>query len=272
MSDNTDIQQSHGQQQSLMATFASKFGVEPEKMSKTLKATAFKQAEGQEITNEQMMALVVVANEHNLNPWTSEIYAFPSNGGVVPIVGVDGWARIINQHPEFDGMHFDAPEAPNGVPEWMECTIYRKDRSHPIVVREYFAEVTRPTKPWKSHPRRMLRHKTMIQCARLAFSFTGIYDQDEGERIVEGEVVSRGSNGAAPSAPAGSDGLTDEQAGQIAELIGEVGEDREALLNTLGVDSVQAIPQSRYPHVLQRLLDKRQAAQAEDDALREEVE
>ena len=34
----------------------------------------------------------------------------------------------------------------------------------------------------------MLRHKAMIQAARLAFGFTGIYDQDEAERIVEIDV------------------------------------------------------------------------------------
>jgi hypothetical protein len=31
----------------------------------------------------------------------------------------------------------------------------------------------------------MLRHKAMIQCARIAFGFGGIYDQDEAERIIE---------------------------------------------------------------------------------------
>ena len=34
----------------------------------------------------------------------------------------------------------------------------------------------------------MLRHKAMIQCARLAFGFVGIYDQDEAERITEPEA------------------------------------------------------------------------------------
>ena len=34
----------------------------------------------------------------------------------------------------------------------------------------------------------MLRHKAMIQCARLAFSYSGIYDQDEAERIVEKDM------------------------------------------------------------------------------------
>ncbi len=31
----------------------------------------------------------------------------------------------------------------------------------------------------------MLRHKAMIQCARIAFGFGGIYDADEAERIIE---------------------------------------------------------------------------------------
>src|SRR5580765_7172723 len=65
------------------------------------------------------------------------------------------------------------------------CIIYRKDRSHPTRITEYLAECTRGTDPWKSHPRRMLRHKALIQCARLAFGFAGIYDHDEGERIID---------------------------------------------------------------------------------------
>jgi hypothetical protein len=34
----------------------------------------------------------------------------------------------------------------------------------------------------------MLRHKAMIQAARYAFGFAGIYDPDEAERIAEGET------------------------------------------------------------------------------------
>jgi phage recombination protein Bet len=143
----------------------------------TLKATAFK---GQ-VSNDQMTALMVVANQFGLNPWTKEIYAFPDkNNGIVPVVGVDGWARIINSHPQFDGMDFEQDA------ESCTCIIYRKDRGHPIKVTEYMAECRRANVgPWASHPRRMLRHKAMIQCARLAFGYGGIYDHDEAERIVE---------------------------------------------------------------------------------------
>lgn len=35
----------------------------------------------------------------------------------------------------------------------------------------------------------MLRHKTLIQCARLAFGFAGIFDQDEAERVIEGTTA-----------------------------------------------------------------------------------
>lgn len=142
----------------------------------TLKATAFK---GQ-VSDAQMTALLVVANQFGLNPWTKEIYAFPDRqNGIVPVVGVDGWARIINSHAQFDGMEFEQDE------ESCTCIMYRKDRSRPVKVTEYMAECKRNgVGPWTSHPRRMLRHKAMIQCARLAFGFGGIFDQDEAERIV----------------------------------------------------------------------------------------
>ena len=149
-------------------------------LAQTLKATAFK---GQ-VSDAQMVALLVVSNQYGLNPWTKEIYAFPdSNNGIVPVVGVDGWSRIINNHPQFDGMEFVQDD------ESCTCIIYRKDRTHAIKVTEYMAECKRSNaKPWQSHPRRMLRHKAMIQCARLAFGYGGIYDQDEAERIVEAQI------------------------------------------------------------------------------------
>lgn len=148
----------------------------------TLKATAFK---GQ-VSDAQMTALMVVANQYALNPWTKEIYAFPDkNNGIVPVVGVDGWSRIINSHPQFDGIEFEQDE------QSCTCIIFRKDRNRPIKVTEWMAECKRGTGPWQSHPKRMLRHKAMIQCARLAFGYGGIYDQDEAERIVEGQPQHR---------------------------------------------------------------------------------
>lgn len=162
---------------------ADSFGLpQSEELYQVLKATAFKG----EVTDAQLSALLIVSKQYGLNPWTKEIYAFPDKGGIVPVVGVDGWSRIINTNPQFDGMDFEQ------TADSCTCTIYRKDRSHPTRVTEWMAECKRSgVKPWESHPYRMLRHKAMIQCARLAFGFVGIYDTDEAERILE-------SSGPAP--------------------------------------------------------------------------
>ena len=172
--------------------FAAQFGIEKnqQELIDTLKATAFK---GGNVTDAQMTALMLVAQQYSLNPWTREIYAFPDKGGIVPVVGVDGWSRIMNDHPQFDGMDFEQDD------DKCTCIIYRKDRSHPIKTTEFFSECKRETQPWKSHPRRMLRHKSMIQCARLAFGFGGIFDQDEAERIVEATVIDASTGEIVPA-------------------------------------------------------------------------
>lgn len=204
---------------SLVAKFAAKYSLEPEKLLVTLKSTAFKVKDG-EATNEQMAALLVVADQYGLNPFTREIFAFPDKqNGIVPVVGVDGWSRIINDHEQSDGFefresekHITMPDA-KPCPEWMEVVIYRKDRTHPIVVREYLDEVYRPLGtysngdkhkpgPWQTHTKRFLRHKTLIQGARIAYGFSGIYDEDEAGRIVEGQVVPHAVEPAAAGAGA----------------------------------------------------------------------
>ena len=182
---------------SLLAKIADRYGVEPTKMMETLKATAFKSSTP--VSNEQMMALLIVADQYHLNPFTKELFAFPDKGGIVPVVSVDGWVRIINERPELDGIEFEWEGI--GTPD-MACTciIWRKDRQHAIRITEYLIECKRNTEPWNKSPRRMLRHKALIQCARVAFGFAGIYDEDEAQRIVNmghAEVVEPTSASAA---------------------------------------------------------------------------
>ena len=198
----------------LITRFAERFGVDRDKLLSTLKQTAFRQKDG-EVSNEQMMALMVVADQYRLNPFTREIYAFPDKqNGIVPVVGVDGWSRIINEHPQFDGVEFRYsdevvepgdkrfPGIKSRAYEWIEVVIHRKDRAQPTIVREYLDEVYRPPftgngkngpytieGPWQTHPKRFHRHKTLIQGSRIGFGFAGIYDQDEAERITEAQQV-----------------------------------------------------------------------------------
>lgn len=181
------------QKVSLLSHMASKFHIDATQFQRTVLATCFP---GGKANNEELAAFLMVANEYNLNPLTKEIYAFPAKGGgIVPIVSVDGWMNLINSKPEFNGMQFEDQLDDNGNLISVTCRIYRKDRSHPIEVTEYMAECARPSvDTWKKWPRRMLRHKAAIQCARYAFGFAGIYDPDEGERIKDVNPIPNKAN------------------------------------------------------------------------------
>jgi hypothetical protein len=69
------------------------------------------------------------------------------------------------------------------------ATIYLKDRSRPVEITEFFSECNRNSEPWKVNPRRMLRHKALIQCARVAFGFSGIVDDEEAVPQVQVNVT-----------------------------------------------------------------------------------
>lgn len=166
----------------LTGKLAQRFGMTDDaELVSTLKQTAFKTSET--VSDAQLTALLIIANEYGLNPWTKEIYAYPDKyKGIVPVVGVDGWIRIVNEHQQFDGMEFVA------TPDEVTCTIYRKDRSRPTVITEYMKECARGTDPWRQMPRRMLRHKALMQCARVAFGFA-LYDDEEGQVAAGGTVI-----------------------------------------------------------------------------------
>lgn len=181
-----EIASAEQERRSLLGVFAERYGLKPNDMMKTLRATVLRpSSNGAEPSNEQVAAFLIVANQHGLSPFTKEIHGFvDKRGGIVPIVGVDGWALKINNHQAFDGMDFTQTD------DACTCTMYRKDRSHPVVVTEYLSECKIPTSPaWQSHPKRMLRHRAMVQAARLAFSFAGVYDPDEGEQVLAAQEI-----------------------------------------------------------------------------------
>jgi phage recombination protein Bet len=167
------------EKRSILEKMGKRFSVDGNILQKTLSDTVFKGA-----TMEQTVALLIVSDQYGLNPFTKEIYAFPAKGGgIVPVVGIDGWLRIINEHPQFDGMKITDND------ESCTCEMYRKDRTHPVIVTEYLDECYRETDPWKKSPKRMLRHKAIIQCARVAFGFGGIHDEDEGKIIANADFT-----------------------------------------------------------------------------------
>jgi hypothetical protein len=122
------------------------------------------------VPKQTLLTLLRLARANNLDPLKEEVaLALYDDCHWQAYITVEGYSKMLNCHPAFDGISFtQSPEKINDIPAWMECTIYRKDRSQPIVVREYFEEVKGEQVIWQKMPRRMLRHRAMQQCARLA--------------------------------------------------------------------------------------------------------
>jgi hypothetical protein len=115
--------------------------------------------------------ILLTSQRLRLNPLLSQIdWELSEKKQWELFIPIDGWVAVIHREPSFQGITFnESNQTENGIPIWMECSIYRSDLTYPITVREYFIELKTEHPMWVQMPRRMLRHKTIQQCARLAF-------------------------------------------------------------------------------------------------------
>lgn len=175
----------------LVTQMAKKYGISKDSFFELFKREVFKnECLNTEPTEKDILQILIAVSCRNLNPIAGDVYAAKNDfmEGFALVLTYSGWLKIVNSHKEFDGVEFKYSQQEirvNGesmaVPEWCECTIYRKDRKIPITIREYAEEVykgyfvnkqTNETNatPWQKFTKRMLRHKTFEQCARLSFS------------------------------------------------------------------------------------------------------
>jgi len=123
-----------------------------------------------EVPAKTILALLRTMQHWHLDPLNEEIgFTQYKDGNWQVFISIDGCSKLLNEHSQFNGLVFNqADTLIEGVPEWMECSIYRRDRIMPITVREYFVEVRNTNEMWQKMPRRMLRHRALQQCVRLA--------------------------------------------------------------------------------------------------------
>jgi len=170
---------------SLISVLADKSEMSQELFLSTIKNTVMPK----NASKEEVAAFLMVAKEYDMNPILREIHAFPKKGGgITPVVGVDGWAKMITRNPDFDGVEFEY-ENQEGKPVSTTCILYKKSCTRPTKITELYSECYRKTEPWNNMPHRMLRHKALMQCGRVAFGISGITDEDEARDIREVEAI-----------------------------------------------------------------------------------
>lgn len=125
-----------------------------------------------EVPAKTILTLLRMMQNLHLDPLNEEIgFAQYEDGSWQVFITIEGCSKLLNQHPQFNGLAFTCSDTLiEGVPEWMECSIYRRDRILPITVREHYLEVKGENAIWQKMPRRMLRHRALQQCVRLAIA------------------------------------------------------------------------------------------------------
>lgn len=172
------------QRQGVITKFATAYDLEPAKVLSIVANTIFRANKQEDaLSQEEIAAALIVCNAYSLNPFTKEIYAFRSKGKLLIVVGVDGWAAIVNRQSQLNGIEFEEHFNDKGAIQAVTCKIHRKDCALPVVVTEYTHECRRDTIPWQTMPIRMTRNRAFVQCARIAFSVAGIIDSDEAQTI-----------------------------------------------------------------------------------------
>lgn len=147
------------------------------------------------LTEQQTKQFLAVAGTFGLNPWKREIYAVTFKGKygteMSVVTGYETYIKRAEANPNYDGYDIEfkggferktfqkqGEYGPYNVTEVVPkgdvscvCTVYRKDRSHPVREEVFFDEYDQKNSMWKSKPRTMLKKVAIVSAFRKAFPF-----------------------------------------------------------------------------------------------------
>jgi len=142
-----------------------------ETMLNTLKETVCKGA-----TVPQFRMFIEVCKRTGLDPFLKEIWFVP---GVGVMAGRDGYLRVANEHPMFDGMETKVERDAQSKPVKATCSVYRKDRSHPITCEAYYNEYKKAGNVWQTYPSAMISKVAEVLALKRSFSINGVVTEEE---------------------------------------------------------------------------------------------
>lgn len=170
-------------------------------------------------THEEYAMFREMCKGTGLNPFKREIWFIKTKGGVQMMTGVNGFHEIANKHPQYDGLEIvygpeiqvELPKEVKGITsiytfEWIECRVYRKDRTHPMVWRAFWREYAQDLVSFRGHltnwakmPSVMLAKCAESMALRKAFpqELNGLYSAEEmGDAYSLSAVNANGGNTA----------------------------------------------------------------------------
>lgn len=132
------------------------------------------------LTDSEFALFAEIVKSTGLNPVTKEVWAIKAGGRLQLMTGINGFLRIANSHPMFDGMEVEFEKDGDRIVA-ATAKVYRKDRRFPAVATAFMAEYGKPTPIWKQMPSVMLAKCAKSLAIREAFvqELGGLYTQEE---------------------------------------------------------------------------------------------
>lgn len=132
------------------------------------------------LTDSEFALFAEIVKSTGLNPVTKEVWAIKAGGRLQLMTGINGFLRIANSHPMFDGMEVEF-EWDNKQLVSATAKVYRKDRRFPAVATAYMNEYGKFSPIWKTMPSVMLAKCAKSLAIREAFvqELGGLYTQEE---------------------------------------------------------------------------------------------
>jgi len=176
--------------ETIVGRAAAFLGTEPSKVFNLLRG-AWPTGKGEPpLSNEELTSGLALVARYELDPLAREVYVTRHKGKLMTVIGVDGWVRVLDRTPHYDGFDVEfawKDEAETEV-KWIETTIYSKTREHPTKYRAFAAEYSRLSGfVAKSIPIHMLRIFSLRHAVRLFTPISGATSEDEARWMINNQ-------------------------------------------------------------------------------------
>lgn len=151
-------------------TVVSRF--EQDNVIQTIKDTVCRGA-----TDAQLRMFLEVCKRTGLDPFLKEIWYVAEKG--IIMAARDGYLRVANENPNFDGIETRVERDNKNIPIKSVCTVWRKDRSHPVICEAYYNEYVKQSPVWKQYPSAMISKVAEVLALKRSFAINGVVSEEE---------------------------------------------------------------------------------------------
>ncbi len=166
--------------QSVVDNAAAIMGVEPTKLCDLLRNVWHTSKDELPLTDHEMFIGVSMVARYKLDPIAREVYVTRGKKGLMTVVGIDGWMKILHRTPYFDGFKRENTVDEDGNVTAITTTIYSKTHSHPFVYEALASEYKRVAGLVANIlPIHMLGIFSLRHAARLFVPLSGVCMEEE---------------------------------------------------------------------------------------------